>query len=436
MGTSFVLDPRAWISPPYQSCPFCGERESYGVLMINGRGYVRRCRSCMKDKRFSLPSTPKKLLYLDQFVISKLMFVLHPDHRERLRKQGDEEAAFWLALFERLDRLLKLQLLACPDSTAHWEESLPSPFNTDLRRMYEHLSADVSYEHPATIKRFQLHAAFLRWLDGTEKVVTVEDIASGAINHWTDRIQVTTRIEPTDEELSELREVRERTHAGLAAEVERWRREPRRRFSEYFEGQLLAAGPHDMRVYTKWTETVVRMTTGVVQLDPEQMLPPNPARTVTILKRTLGERGVPVDQQLSKIAEFFTSEDARQVPWLQIACGMLAALAVKASLQQAPSPDAGMLTDLNTVATLLPYCDAIFIDNRCADLLREATERVPLDYEASVFSTGNREELLDWLDELESAADPEHPALVEEVYGSGWQEPYTTMLVAKEGERE
>jgi hypothetical protein len=56
------------------------------------------------------------------------MFVLHPEHRERLLKQRDSEAAFWLALFERLDRLVKVQLLACPDSTAHWEESLSTPW--------------------------------------------------------------------------------------------------------------------------------------------------------------------------------------------------------------------------------------------------------------------------------------------------------------------
>jgi len=142
---------------------------------------------------------------------------------------------------------------------------------------------------------------------------------------------------------------------------------------------------------------------------------------------------VPDGEQLSNIAKFFKSEEAQQMPWLQIACGMLAALAVKASLQQAPNPDAGMITDLNTVATLLPYCDAIFIDNRCADLLRTATEHVPLEYKALVFSTRNRDELLDWLGEIEAAADPQHLALVEDVYGSNWPEPFTTMFEAGKG---
>lgn len=42
---AFLIDPRDWILPPYIVCPVCGEEE-YGVLMITGRGYVRRCRAC------------------------------------------------------------------------------------------------------------------------------------------------------------------------------------------------------------------------------------------------------------------------------------------------------------------------------------------------------------------------------------------------------
>src|SRR3954464_2383075 len=74
---TFVIDPRDWISPPFIACPFCGAEE-FGVLMITRSSYVRRCRACMKDEQFGLPALAKKILYLDQFAISKLMKVLHP----------------------------------------------------------------------------------------------------------------------------------------------------------------------------------------------------------------------------------------------------------------------------------------------------------------------------------------------------------------------
>ncbi len=39
----------------------------------------------MRDERFALPPIKKKVLYLDQFVVSNLMKVLHPGERERMR---------------------------------------------------------------------------------------------------------------------------------------------------------------------------------------------------------------------------------------------------------------------------------------------------------------------------------------------------------------
>jgi hypothetical protein len=69
---------------------------------------------------------------------------------------------------------------------------------------------------------------------------------------------------------------------------------------------------------------------------------------------------------------------------------MFAAMAVEASMQQAPRPDQGMWTDISTVSTLLPYCDAMFIDNRCRRLLSAATEGAGLNYDTEVFSISRR----------------------------------------------
>src|SRR4051794_11737159 len=125
MTDTFVLDPRDWITPPYRTCPACGADE-FGVLMMADHRYFRRCRACMTDESFALPPLEKKVLYLDQFAISNLMKVIHPDHRERVAERDADDAGFWIDLFARLDRLVKLNLLACPSSLTHWEESVAS----------------------------------------------------------------------------------------------------------------------------------------------------------------------------------------------------------------------------------------------------------------------------------------------------------------------
>lgn len=103
----FVFDPRVFISPPYTECPYCG-RMSFGVLMIRKDYYTRRCRECMRPTGYEsaasypLPPVSKRVLYLDQSVISDMMKALNPEMNAH--KQGRVDP-FWHELFVKLDRL-------------------------------------------------------------------------------------------------------------------------------------------------------------------------------------------------------------------------------------------------------------------------------------------------------------------------------------------
>jgi transcription elongation factor Elf1 len=427
---SFVLDPRDWISPPFIACPFCGAEE-FGVLMITRSGYVRRCRACMKDEQFRLPALAKKILYLDQFAISKLMKVLHPDHRERVARRGEEEERFWLELFERLDRLVKLQVLICASSTSHWEESFPATDYEALRRIYEHLSAGVKFIDPGAIKRGQVSEAFRTWLGGKprDRTLSVEDVTHGQINAWTDRLQITARLDPDADFADHLRAHRERVHDGLKTQVERWRSGERRAFAEYFQEEIGEYGPLIMRDYAERVLAVGKMMAGLTPFDPEVVGNPSDAQIlVTALKRPLEDKGMAHEEALRTIGEFLQSDELGQVPFLRIACGMFAAMAVEASIGQAPRPDQGMIADINVISTVLPYCDAMFIDNRARRYLEKARDQVPLDYATVVFSESSREQLLQWLDDLETSVSPDHRELIEQVYGDTWLQPYTSIL--------
>jgi hypothetical protein len=75
----FVFDPRVFILPPFKQCPRCGCEECFGVLIIGGRQYTRRCRECWYDERFELPQISKTVVYLDQMAISNMTKILHPE---------------------------------------------------------------------------------------------------------------------------------------------------------------------------------------------------------------------------------------------------------------------------------------------------------------------------------------------------------------------
>src|SRR6266568_5888393 len=98
---------KEFVHAPFVKCPDCGQ-QNFGVLMICERHYVRRCINCWFDRSFPLPVVQKKLIYLDQFVISNMMKELNPafPHANKGSIGG-----FYRTLFETLDRLCKLQLI-------------------------------------------------------------------------------------------------------------------------------------------------------------------------------------------------------------------------------------------------------------------------------------------------------------------------------------
>ena len=54
---------------------------------------------------------------------------------------------FWLEAFIKLDRLMMLNLIVCPDSTFHTDESLMcgDPPYTNLKKIYERLSTGATF---------------------------------------------------------------------------------------------------------------------------------------------------------------------------------------------------------------------------------------------------------------------------------------------------
>src|SRR6266576_4971578 len=96
----------------------------------------------------------KKVLYLDQFVISEIVNAIDPHAKAHARVDP-----FWRQVFEALERVSKLQLVVCPWSPIHRDESLLSGRFERLQRMYEHLANGVRFAHPSDVEQRQLGPA-------------------------------------------------------------------------------------------------------------------------------------------------------------------------------------------------------------------------------------------------------------------------------------
>jgi hypothetical protein len=418
----FVFDPRVFIRPPYITCPNCEAEEQFGVLMI-GWGYTRRCRECWSTERYDLPEIHKTVIYLDQMAISEMMKALNP-----ASPAYELVNPFWREAFEKLDVLKKLQVIVCPDSETHRAESAVAPDPQALRRMYELLAFGVTFEDGASIRNAQVAEYLPHWLRGDpahQVRLDVEDVTHGGVHKWEEQFFISVGGLDPEGWVDSLREQRERTAEGIAAVHERWR-ETNLSFDDLYRSELEAFGRTVLQVYVdearRREETLEQ---GVIDL--EVLLPSGVSRLVEAIHHVLHEEGVPDWELWAKTIEFLQPETLDHIPYVRTSCMLYAALARKAQAGQVRPPSRGMINDVQVVSALLPYCDAMFLDNEMAGLLNEEPLRTRLDWGTRIFSWNTREQFLEYLDELRAAVPEEHVALVETVYGSDWDTPYTTM---------
>ena len=86
-----------------------------------------------------------------------------------------------------------------------------------------------------------------------------------------------------------------------------------------------------------------------------------------------------------------------------------------------------MMNDLNMVSTLLPYCDAMFLDREIHTLLSEKDVSDRLGFDTYIFSMRNVTEFFGYLDQLRASVPHSLLEAVEEVYGDSWAKPFLEM---------
>lgn len=186
------LNPDIFLQPPFEPCPFCSYEE-FGVWTVEGRTCDRTCRRCQYREGRTLPPITKRLIYLDQFVITSILHTYRPETR---RSPGRKVDPLWRELAERIFRLGAWQFLACPHTLIHMEESiLDDRLFRYLQRIYNYLGFGVSVHFPARVQALQIGKGFRNFLTGNNDPVDTptEDIA-WALHDWQNKWMVLPHI--------------------------------------------------------------------------------------------------------------------------------------------------------------------------------------------------------------------------------------------------
>jgi hypothetical protein len=419
--SDFVFDPRVFIQPPLWDCPFCKAPASYGVLMIHARSYRRRCRNCWQSAEFELPPAPKKIVYLDQNVISNFVKTFHAQ-----AAGGRTVEPFWSELFREIELLGRLQLLVCPDFQTHRDESAMTPYAEPLHGIYRHLSNGATFEFAHEVRDRQMLAYLDNWLAGEPDRPPPIDRAHaihGQLDGWQERYRIDFPWRQDTAWVDELRTAREQTSEKMTELHERWRSAGGFRFDEAYAQELRAFGTMMLQLHVNHVQELVEMTSGWRTFDPERALPPPATQFVLAARERMRQYGVPEGQLWERLREFLQASTLDLVPYLRISTLLWAALARKGAAGQVRPPNKGMMNDVKTAATVLPYCDALFVDNEIAALLADEPLRTRIDYGTRLFSNNTRDDFLDYLHSLRAEISADYAEALANVYGENWLRP-------------
>jgi hypothetical protein len=104
-------------------------------------------------------------------------------------------------------------------------------------------------------------------------------------------------------------------------------------------------------------------------------------------------------------------------PFNKLQSLMFAAIAMRPAQGQKEPPNKGTATDIDTVAHLLPYCDAMFMDNGCRSLLLDVPTPLRPPETTKVFSLNIKAQFLEYLRLIRDGISAEHVQAIREVYG-------------------
>ena len=389
------------------ACRSCESPITVGPQHRSYQFYMARCGNCGLRVEHRLPAIRKKIIYLDQNVLSHIL-------------SGRDQR--WQEVYRRLTLLSYLQVITCPYSEIHWEESLLAEHSRDkLKSLYRELSDGIEFLSPLDIEQNQLLRSIRRYLGVDDKQSGPDDeryhqeFCEKDPNCWTldDRVYADF---PTDiQAVARLQQRKDGFQSDLNAVANNWKDEDGRRIEEDVEREALAYGGSMMEIYRELADAskkleammpaeiadVYRQFTNGGKFDPDT--PPGiqpEVRLVHWLAREVRKARPEEPDPASVVQQFFQSDEAKNTPFNQITSHLWAAVAQQARTKTPRSPDGNDKNDISAISHYAPYCDAMIVDNFFRGLASQRNVGVPQRFAVKLFSARTLPEFIVYLDDL------------------------------------
>ena len=185
-----------------------------------------------------------------------------------------------------------------------------------------------------------------------------------------------------------LRTSRCKTHEGLQEVFAQWQRD-KKSFKEVFAAEKSG---YREKLIASYREHSLKRALIPAQIMRGQMpsldeiLPSMAETQMFSLQHLFQVHPVDKNQSIEMLREFLVSVAIDEAPFSVIEAAMYASLSRKAASGQKRMPNQGTANDFEIVSTLLPYCDAMFMDNECSALWHDIPKSHKLPYPCRMFS--------------------------------------------------
>jgi hypothetical protein len=210
---------------------------------------------------------------------------------------------------------------------------------------------------------------------------------------------------------------------GLSVVVSRREKD----FDHWLEIERQGCADGLVGAYRAWAERQLEVGPGKRPFTLDSLLPSPAVNHFILIRDTLKARGFTGDGLWKQVYAFLNSDDFKDTPVNKIATRLFASIAHRAANGQKRPPNRGMANDIGILSSLMPYCDAMFIDNECRAMLENIPKKHALPYPARVLSPQCGHAFLEYLQSSEEGADKQIWEDVRELYGDEWPTPFLTM---------
>lgn len=403
-------------------CPCCHAPDAYGPRTVFGQFWMRRCSKCRYYKSEPLPTIQKKIIYLDQFVLSNIL---------------SAKETRWTEVHQRLKLLMALEVVACPYSPIHVEESLLASHTRDaLKCLYRDLSGGDTFLTPHEITQNQLLDAIRRYLapEPPSLVWTKprpwQEFAKENPHHWSDDLIVFAEL-PTDlGRIARLQHDKDDLHADLQVVAENWSAEANR-FNDDMQREALSFGVPLLAAYREVAggrRTIKAMLPSQLlpafhdAFGPERFDPNTPpgvqpgVMLVHWLAAEVYEARPEETDPVAVVEKFFQSPEAMNVPFQYIASRLWATIAQQVRNKKPRPPKASDNYDVMAISTYAPYCDAMIVDNEFRGMVSQKNIDVEKRFNVRIFSARTLPDFIGYLDNLLANIPDDHRRAVQEVH--------------------